>query len=227
MQTDDGVQLAATMYPAMGAYPPGLILVHRYGADASSWRSFAITAQREGYQIIAPDLRGHGGSKQQGETRLDYRDLSDEQWLAALSDLRAAKTALLAAGADPENIAIVGEGLGAAMALRYVRIDSDIQAVVMLSPALEEKGFDSEADLRTMRERPVLLVATENDSTAAAAATALKQTAPGFSELRLYPGAAHGTDIFAASETASAQVLGWLKAIIGKSLATGEAETES
>ncbi len=221
LQTEDGLQVAATLYPVPAAQPPGLILAHRYGADAVSWRSFALAAQQEGYQVIAVDLRGHGSSTQRGEGRLDYRDVSGVEWLAAVADLRAARDALLAAGTDPENLAVLGEGLGANLALRYMRIDPVIQAAVMVSPVLDEYGFDSEADVRALRARPVLLVAAENDGPAAGAATALKQTAPGFSELRLYPGAASGTDVLAASEAAQVQVLGWLQAIIGKRLAAG------
>ncbi|HNR33263.1 MAG TPA: alpha/beta fold hydrolase [Candidatus Hydrogenedentes bacterium] len=223
LHTRDGVQLGAVLYPAVSETPPGLILVHRYGARAESWRAFALAARGEGYHCVAFDVRGHGASARRGEIPLDYRAFSHEQWLAAAADARATKEALLEAGADPDNIVVLGEGLGAALALRYMRMDSDIQAAVLVSPSLDEKGFDSAADLRALWDRPVLIVAAENDSAAATAATALKQTAAGFCELRLYPGAAHGTDLLAASEAARLQVLGWLQTVLGGLAAPGAA----
>ncbi|MBN2307672.1 MAG: hypothetical protein JXR94_01800, partial [Candidatus Hydrogenedentes bacterium] len=43
----------------------------------------------------------------------------------------------------------------------------------------------------------------------------LKKLAPGFSELREYAGAYHGTDIFVARPLSTEQVLLWLDSIIG------------
>lgn len=60
--TDDGVELHLDLYPVAAQRPPGLLLLHRYGADCHVWDAFARAAQREGYFTAALDLRGHGRS---------------------------------------------------------------------------------------------------------------------------------------------------------------------
>lgn len=212
--TDDGVELRMVVYPVPGQRPPSLVLLHRYGADNHVWDVFARAAQQAGYLVAAVDLRGHGRSKRRGNAALDYREMPDSAWTAALSDVRAAKQAVIRAGADPENVAICGEALGAGLALRAARLDPGFQAVIALSPGLEEKGIAAEPEIRTMRERPVLLVASEGDSYAASSAASLKQAAPGFCELRTYPGAAHGADLLAANPGAVSIILGWLETVI-------------
>lgn len=212
--TDDGVELHVVVYPVSAQRPPGLILLHRYGADSHVWDAFARAAQREGYLTAVVDLRGHGRSVRRGKTALDYREMPDAAWNAASADVRAAKQALIQAGADPENLAIGGEALGANLALRAARIDPEFQAVIALSPGLEENGIAAGPEIRAMRERPVLMVVSDGDSYAATSATALKQAAPGFCELRTYAGAAHGADLLAANPAAVSMILGWLETVL-------------
>ena len=164
---------------------------------------------------LAVDLRGHGGSIHQGGKRLTYRNFSTQDWLKALEDVLAAKEALIAHGADPENLAVLGEGLGGSLAAYYARIDPDMQAVVLISPGLDYQGVTVEEVIVGLRERPVLLVTAEGDAYSAAAAAALKEAASGFCELRQYPGAAHGTGLFASSSNAMDQIIQWLEPIIG------------
>lgn len=221
LRTNDGVHVAAWLYAPgrtlrEGQAPPGLLFVHRYGADHQSWVPFIRATQAEGYLCLAIDLRGHGASTTtDAGPPLDFRKIAADAWRVAADDLRAGTDALVAAGADPENLAVAGEGLGGTLGLLLARIDPRLQAVVMVAPSLEEHGISAESLLRGAREIPVLLLAAENDAYAAASATALKNTAPGFCELRLYPGAAHGTDLFEASPDAQQQVFGWLGRVIG------------
>jgi len=41
----------------------------------------------------------------------------------------------------------------------------------------------------------------------------LKEVAPGFSELRMFLGSAHGTDLLDAHDDVPGQILSWLRAI--------------
>lgn len=212
--TTDGFALRATMHRVSDVSPPGLILVHSLGADRARWVRFADSAARSGYMSIAYDIRGHGESRQRKGEPVSFRSFSASDWKAAVADIAAAKKVLLEAGASPENIAIVGASIGANLALLYAVGDPQIQAVVLLSPGEEYRGLASEPPMKIFRERPVLVMAAEGDTYSAASSAKLKELSPGFSELRIYPGSAHGTDLLDAQADATGQILLWLEAIL-------------
>ncbi|MBW7866606.1 MAG: hypothetical protein GX580_13025 [Candidatus Hydrogenedens sp.] len=206
LTTANGVKVAATLHrpPAAsttGGPPPGLILAHRHGGDRQIWEGFAAFARGLGYLSVAVDLHGLGG-----ET---------DDWRGELAALAAAKAALLEHGADPENLAVLGEELGASLALLYALDEPAMQAVVMLSPGLELRGIDAESAIRRLKDCPVLILSAQNDAYAASSAAALKAAAPVFAEAQSYSGAAQGADLFAANGGAMSQVTQWLKSVIG------------
>ena len=215
LKTQDGVHLTATVYAAHGPLPPGLVLVHGLGGNRHRWEPFAKRAQRAGYSCLTIDLRGHGDSTTQNGRRLTYRTFTRDNWLAARQDIDAAKRALLARGADPDNLALVGASIGANLALDYAVDNDDIQAVVLVSPGLDYQGVTTEPAIAAYGTRPVLLMSAEGDAYAAASCVTLKKAAVGLCELRSYPGAAHGTDLFATSASALEQILLWFAPIIG------------
>ena len=77
----------------LGPQPPGLILIHMYGSDRSAWALFASQAQREGYSVIAIDMRGHGDTAALNPKSPKYRGFSTEDWRGVLLDIDAAKNA--------------------------------------------------------------------------------------------------------------------------------------
>ncbi len=147
---------------------------------------------------------------------LPYSQLSREALPDCLRDFEAAKACLLDNGAHPDNLFVIGEGLGANLALHYALAAPDIQAVVMISPGLEYNGVGTENEIKRLTDCPVLLVATEGDAYGAMSAAALKAAAPVFAELRTWPGAAHGADIFAAHPESMQYILQWLGHILQK-----------
>ncbi|HOZ48116.1 MAG TPA: alpha/beta fold hydrolase [Candidatus Hydrogenedentes bacterium] len=211
----DGVELTASLYAAAGERPPGLVLVPMLGADRGVWEAFAARAQRAGYTCLAVDLRGHGDSTRQRDGRLDYRKFSDEDWRAATQDIDAAKGALMDAGADPENWALVGASIGANLCLHCALAHEDVPAVVLISPGLEYHGVTTENEIAELGKRPVLLMTSQGDAYSASSCATLKKAASGLCELREYKGSAHGTDIFADSTAAMEQILVWLRPILG------------
>jgi pimeloyl-ACP methyl ester carboxylesterase len=217
LRTDDGLTLAATLRRPERANPPGIVLVHRYGAGQGSWDALAETLRQAGFMTIAFDLRGHGASRTGGDGKpLDHKNIQSGfgGWTAALADLRAAVAALVAAGADPNNLAVAGEELGASLALKQALADPSMQAVVMLSPGLELRGLGVEDDIRRLKDCPVLIVTSENEAYSASSSATLKAAAPTYSEIQHYSGAALGTDIFAFHPNAMNQIVDWLRPII-------------
>ncbi len=218
LRTDDGLALAATLRRPDRTSPPGIILVHRYGSSRSSWDGLAETLRQAGYMTVAFDLRGHGGSRTGGDGKpLEFRDVQSgfDGWSAALADLRAAGAALVAAGANPKDLAVMGEELGASLALKFALADLSMQAVVMLSPGLDLYGLNVEDDIRRLKDCPVLLVTCDNEAYSASSATTLKAAAPAYSEIQHYACASLGTDLFAFHPNAMNQIADWLRPIIG------------
>ncbi|MBI4557390.1 MAG: alpha/beta hydrolase [Candidatus Hydrogenedentes bacterium] len=214
--TEDGVRIAATLRVPERSRPGGVLLVHALGADHHSWDLFAARLQQRGYMSLAIDLRGHGGSTRKDGASLVFEQFSAGDWAVAVNDLDAGKSYLIQRGADARSFSLVGASLGANLALRYAATHEDVQALVLLSPGLEYKGIRAEPALADYGKRPLLLLTTEGDSYSASTCTRLKAKAPGFSELREYPGAAHGTDILDVSTNAIEQILQWLDAVVGR-----------
>ena len=215
LTTKDGLAISATLYTVSEPAPPALILVHMLGSDRHSWGPFASRAQKAGYMCAAIDMRGHGDSASQGGEKRSYRRFTRGDWYAALNDIAAAKDLLLRKGAHPENLAVVGASIGANLALHYALENPDIQAVVLISPGLDYHGITTEPEMRSYVKRPSLLVTAEGDAYAAASCHTLKQIAPGYCDLREYPGAAHGTNLINASDEVVDQILYWLGTVIG------------
>lgn len=217
LRAEDGVVLAARLYLPVQENPPGLLLAHAPGRDGGVWESFAETARRRGYLCLAIDLRGHGASEYPGDAPRDSRRFRTEDWLGVLHDFAAAKQALITHGADPGNLAIAGEDLGANLALLFASRETAMQAVVLLSPGLDYSGIETEGLVGAMKDCPVLILASEDDAYAAMSASVLKAASEGFSELHRYPGSAHGIDLLFTSDTAAGQILEWLDSILRKS----------
>ncbi|MEX2015684.1 MAG: alpha/beta fold hydrolase, partial [Candidatus Hydrogenedentales bacterium] len=161
---------------------------------------------REGFAVIVVDLPGHGASP--GEWR------EKQEWGATADGLEDAARSLRDSGADPSRIAYIGAGFGANLALTSAQQTGAAAAVALVSPGWEIQGVDVRGAVGALSQRPVLLMAAEGDSYAAATVNGMKAEAPGFCELRLYPGTAHGTKLLDTSEHAREQLIEWLKLVL-------------
>src|ERR1044071_9524015 len=64
LNTSDGWKIAAWYWPppSANAKAPGVILLHQRAKDKGSWGSLPAQLVKQGYAVIAIDLRGHGES---------------------------------------------------------------------------------------------------------------------------------------------------------------------
>jgi dienelactone hydrolase len=210
---EDGVETRGILYTTGGTNPPGLVLVHAMGSGPEQWEPLARRAQQSGIMSLAITMRGHGGDSQ--EVRA-YREFTRGDWLGVLKDIEAAMGVLQEQGANPEDLAVGGASIGANLALHYAAANQKAQAVVLVSPGLEYQGIKTEAAIKALGRRPVLLVCTKRDAYSASSCARLKANASGLCELRQYEGAAHGTDILSSSPNSVDQILVWLEGIIGQ-----------
>ena len=58
----DGAIINGTFYPALSKNQPTVYLVHDIGSRRTVWNEYALELQKEDYNVLAIDLRGHGSS---------------------------------------------------------------------------------------------------------------------------------------------------------------------
>jgi pimeloyl-ACP methyl ester carboxylesterase len=112
------VPLATTRW---GAGPGRALLLHGTVSAGATWWRLAETLAADGYEVVAPDLRGHGTSP-----RADSYLLADH-----VADVRA-----LGTGWD----LVVGHGLGGLLGALAADADADrrfTRRLVLLDPALD------------------------------------------------------------------------------------------
>jgi alpha-beta hydrolase superfamily lysophospholipase len=189
LQTGDGVQLHAVYYPVGAKAKPGqaptpgqapsppspaapvVILLHDLGGSSESVAPLAAGLQRRGIAVVAPDLRGHGGSTARGTTTLDVRSLkrSDleamgqsrggrvRQQATVRGDVEATREWIKGMAdrgvLDMQRLFVVGSGVGAAVAAAWTVEDAawpdiasgpqgrDVRGLVLISPAWTNRGF--------------------------------------------------------------------------------------
>jgi len=199
LTTSDGVNIKATYYEGSTNY--GIILIHMLSRTRSDWEPFALELQAKGYKVIAIDLRGHG------QSNLNWQSFTSKDFNKMIEDVRAAKNFLNAKGA--RVIAIIGASVGANIALSYAAIDSEIKTVVMLSPGLDYRGVKTEQNMKEYI-KPVLIVASSEDSYAAQSSQQLHLSVPAKnSKLEMFKDVGHGTQMFKEKKL-SPLILSWL-----------------
>jgi len=212
LTTTDGLSITASYRSADAPGSPGLILVPMFGRTRETFDAFAERANRDGYAVIALDLRGHGESDSlNGKT---HRAFDRADWQTATLDLEAAYDYLVRQGVSSTNIVPVGASIGANLCLVYAANHPEIPAAVLLSPGLNYKGIETEEALAKFGNRPLLIMAGESDAYSAESSDALAETAEGQCELRKYESGAHGTELLDAHAQAAAQILLWLEPIV-------------
>jgi dienelactone hydrolase len=203
LTTRDGVELIGTAYPPVQAKAPGLLLLHMFDSNRKAWHDLALTAQVKGYAALAIDLRGHGQSG--GERDLTAMDQDVEAALAWLEQHEKI---------DAGRIAIVGASIGANLALRGGANHPQVKAVSLLSPGLDYRGLTTQDAVVQYGQRPLLIIAAEDDTYAAQSAQNLNDLALGAARLKLYSGSAHGTNLFSAGVDLTDELFTWLGQVL-------------
>ncbi|MBT8584297.1 alpha/beta fold hydrolase [Polynucleobacter paneuropaeus] len=106
-----------------GTSPIHVLLLHGTGSSAHTWGNL-FTALSKKYTVVAPDLPGHGFTKNLGQRNLNLDALADK-----LSELREA---LHIEYFDH----IIGHSAGATLALSYTLKNKQAKTIVGLNPSL-------------------------------------------------------------------------------------------
>lgn len=209
----DGQALAAAYYPSrLGTGAPVVMLIHERDRSIKDFsdkivdfqnRGLAEGLQKEGFAVLAVDLRGHGANQR--------RSLSAQDWQTMVLDLQSAYLFLI----DRHNrgeinlarlgVVALGEGanLAAAWASRPEAATSspgragDLAGLVLISPMVDAQaqGLKIGQALRALAPRvPLCVLAGERD---AASAQVVKDAKPAIVRVRsnkveLFPSSLHG-----------------------------------
>jgi len=180
--TRDGVTLAGTLY---GQGETAIIFSNMGDKHPDSWAAMAQAAADAGYLALTYDFRYWVNGKM---------DLTLARHVG--NDLSAAVDFVRGQGA--RQVVLVGASLGG-MASAKVAAQTQAVAVVIIGSPLNAPSVHlqvEETELQAIHA-PKLFITSENDQTVEAAALKEMYTlALDPKELEVYPGTAHGTDIF-------------------------------
>jgi dienelactone hydrolase len=233
--TDDKVLIVGTYYApqttATTSSANAIILLHMLGHNRNDWNDFApiLSNKTNSYAVLSIDLRSHGestsqnGTSQNGNTILSFL-LTPNDFNKMVMDVKAAKQFLVTQkNINPNNIAIVGAGIGANVALNYAASDSSIKAVVLLSPGLNYKGVTTSDAIRQYKG-PIYIATAGKDPIAGNDPQTLCNeivNCANNNRLQVYQDStSHGTDMFSDSSLQPPLVkliISWLNPTFGKS----------
>lgn len=170
--TQDNLVIAGSYYPPGRKDEPApmTILLHMYKTDRSDFGPLLPTLHKAGFAVLAIDLRGHGQSVGPPAMKLAERVAQRDKELFGrmYQDVAAAYLWLRnQPNVDPARFALVGASVGGSIALDYASRDKSVDAVVGLTPGTAYLGLDALAAVRKYGNRPLLLLASEAERSAA------------------------------------------------------------
>ena len=126
MHAADGTELFAWFMPARGPARATVLYLHGNGENISSQFPNVAWLPARGFNVLALDYRGYGGS--QGKPTFAGVQLDIDAAMRVLLERR---------DVDPDRIIVFGQSLGAALAVHYAAHSSyrsSIRAVILDSP---------------------------------------------------------------------------------------------
>ena len=170
IDTDDAMSLSGT-YAPNGATPgsPAVVLVHGEGQTRLAFAALVGALDEHRVPWVAIDLRGHGRSaEQEGKDVSGLASRKDPAFYAGfVHDVFGAVRWLSEVRKhDPARIGILASGMAGAPALRAAHLHKgEIAALVLLTPTLDQPGFETAADAHDIDGKmDVLIVSSVEDS---------------------------------------------------------------
>jgi pimeloyl-ACP methyl ester carboxylesterase len=156
------VELSATFAsPGEPASRPTILFLHGKGGNASEWTPDALRALRQGYNVLLPDLRGHGRS---GGSLFTLGFLEKED-LALAIEAACERYAI-----DPLRLGIHSCSAGSSVALEFAADRAGIRAIWLESPFAEPREMARHYLSRATRIPALLLALTSRWAIARAVA---------------------------------------------------------
>ncbi|MCC7015356.1 MAG: alpha/beta fold hydrolase [Planctomycetes bacterium] len=142
---------------------PAALLVHDAGATRADMNEVGERLAKQGFAVLAIDLRGHGESVGGDKA---WSTLSDadktKQWPFALRDVKAGANWLHdQPGVHSSNLSLVGDRAGCTLVTRYASRDENVRSIVLLDPQVEQLGFNLAKDIGELAGLPTYIAVTK------------------------------------------------------------------
>jgi hypothetical protein len=214
--TQDGWTLSGDLHLPQGvSNPPVLILVHMYGNDRKDFDGLIPYFLKEGFALLAYDIRGHGGSRRHEKDIVRYQDFksADDQermvidvkaWLDLLSDRPELKGS---------KFGVLGGSIGGNIAYVSCGAFPKLKAGVALSASYNEKGIlIGNSVTEGFDPHNMLFIAGEKDGDAAASARKFQATCSGAHRTEVIKDSSkHGLNLIVVHEEAFRLCVDWFK----------------
>jgi len=168
-----------------------VVLSHMQPNDQTAWFEFAQELADAGYAALTFNFRGYGDSG--GEQAFDKLD----------DDLASVVRYLHDRG--KRQVFLVGASMGGTTSL-VVASQADVDGVVAISAPAEFEGQDALKAVPSVTV-PKLFIASEGDELAALSLEQLLEATGEPKDSQLYPGIAHGTNIFLPEQSDSSAAI--------------------
>lgn len=197
-----GLDITARYYQPPFGGAPTIVIVHDWGARYQRWEDIAPRFQSLGFGVILFNLRGHGTRSNPWYlfTDDDVRDLKRD--VSLVSDY--------AARLSPGMVYIIGEGLGANLAMAVAADNAAIRKVVALSPGLAYRGVYLSGEILAKVSGRVLLIASRDDTYSANCLREINAMLPEEPASTLYSNAGHGVWMLKRVPDAIPAIARWL-----------------
>jgi alpha-beta hydrolase superfamily lysophospholipase len=209
--TTDGVTIVGSYYPQKRAGRPSILLLHMLGRNRTTVADTAGRLHEAGFNVLAIDLRGHGESTQGKDHPVRMEAFLSSDYAAMDQDVDAAVRYLREQLGEKHELAIVGGSIGANLAMRKGAADAGVAAVVLLSPSLDYRGIVTTDAIPRYKDRPILILTTERDTSSLEGAKKIAEGLSGEKEFKVLPGLAHGTALLRSRPEIEEEVIDWLK----------------
>jgi len=199
-RTADGWTIHGRFYPAAKA-SKAVVLLHQRGGSSEDWDTAASRIVKAGVAVLAIDQRGAGAS-------LGPQNGPDAPW-DTTQDIAGAVAWLQQKGFKPNHVALAGASYGANNCAIYASQTPGVPAIALLSPGANYHGLRIPDALA--RYRGAVLVLTARDDAITGDGPQLVKRLKPSTDLKVYPGAAHGTALFEDHSAALDALVEFLK----------------
>lgn len=213
LKTSDNTNIAGDYYPVKEQNAPAAVLLHMMPATKESWRDFAEKLNKNGFQALAIDLRGHGESD--GGPN-GFQKFSDREHQTSIKDVEAAVDFFTVQGLPLEKIFLIGASIGANLALQFQSEHPEIKKSVLLSPGLNYRSIETEpaAGKITGNQAVFLAAGGENDKYSTETTQKLFNMLKSKNkELKILKNAGHGMDILKKEPPLANEIILWVQSL--------------
>jgi len=205
-QTKDGVKITGDFLDAQSK--KSVILLHILPGNRQDWDEFAQILQKNGYNALAIDERGHGDSQAWLGEMGSWQEFVQADYDKMIYDVEASADWLKNKIPETE-LAVMGGSIGANLSLLY-GAKTQPKIVVALSPGLNYKGIKTEIASRNFRKN-LLLVASKDDNYPFESSQRLFEISSAVKkEFIKYEDAGHGTRMFVSEPELKQRILDFL-----------------